>query len=504
MSRAPGFLVIVFALLCGALPARAAQDMALERGTAITDPATLRELDGGRLRLDRMLLPELLADTALANSELFAIPSMLPIHQAIDGEFDRYVTRHKASLPKETIGVGEGFDFQLFDRGLLYSADTRFVLAGIVNRMDRTYAAEASCGEVRLIYRLTRMNKAAGDEASPPRLPMTLNLVLRTKGEGAAITCAEIAGRWLAASPDGALSAANSPLDLIRHENIDRIETNLQIAHAPKSPVRDFRTDYLLKVFRYDRDARSFAEAPMENQIDRARLLADDGLRREFKAWLLDSINLAAFDRGTVLIPEKFLASRAIAPTPVRFDPSDLKPEFGLVQGEGAVFSEADVVAALRKATEGGVKLQNIRSPAGFERRLNDVTCSGCHQTRGIGGFHFPGVDWMTDKPSNSTVVPASPHFFGDQVRRRDILTALRDGKSPDYSRGFASRPQLRGSTELAGSNYYDGWGAHCYAQGKPAASNDASFRDWTCAEGLACQAAGKVSRIGMCFVKSR
>ena len=40
---------------------------------------------------------------------------------------------------------------------------------------------------------------------------------------------------------------------------------------------------------------------------------------------------------------------------------------------------------------------------------------------------------------------------------------------------------------------------------GKPAATTtDASFRDWTCAEGLTCQAAGKTSRFGMCFVKSR
>jgi hypothetical protein len=504
MSRLPGIFAIVLVLLCGALPARAAQDAALERGTAITDPATLRELGSGRFRLDRMLLPERSADIPLANSALFAVPSMGPVRQAIDGEFDRYVARHGANLPKETIGVGEGFDFQLFDRALLYSAETRFVLAGIVNRMDRTYVAEASCGEIRLIYRLTRMNKAAGDDASPPRLPMTLNVVLKAKGEGSPITCPEIANRWLAASIGGTLSVKDGPLDLISHENIDRIETNLQIAHAPKSAVRDFRTDYLLKVFRYDRDARVFAESPMENQIDRARLLADDGLKREFRAWLLDPINLAAFDRGTALVPEKFLANGAIAPTPVGFDPSDLEPEFGLMQGEGAVFSEADVVAALKKAVESGVKLQNIRSPAGFERRLNDVTCSGCHQTRGIGGFHFPGVDWMADKPSNTTVVPASPHFFGDQIRRRDILVSLRDGKPPDYSRGFASRPQLRGSTELAGTNYYDGWGAHCYVQGKPATSNDGSFRDWTCAEGLTCQAAGKISRIGMCFVKSR
>ena len=504
MSRVSRFLATIFALLCAALPARAAQDAALERSTAITDPATLRELDGGKFRLDRMLLPERSADIPLANSALFALPSMASVPQAIDGEFDRYIVRHRANLPKETIGVGEGFDFQLFDRTLLYSAETRFVLAGIVNRMDRTYASEASCGEIRLIYRLTRMNKAAGDAASPPRLPMTLNIVLKAKGGASTIACSDIANRWLAAPPGGTLAARGGPLDLISHENIDRIETNLQIAHAPKSSVRDFRTDYLLKVFRYDREARVFAESPMENQIDRARLLADDGLKREFREWLLDPVNLAAFDRGTALIPEKFLANGAIAPTPVGFDPSDLEPEFGLMQGEGAVFSEADVVAALRKAAEGGVKLQNIRSPAGFERRLNDVTCSGCHQMRGIGGFHFPGVDWMADKPSNSTVVPTSPHFFGDQIRRRDILASLRDGKPPDYSRGFASRPQLRGSNELAGTNYYDGWGAHCYVQGKPAASNDRSFRGWTCAEGLSCQAAGKISRFGMCFVKGR
>ena len=166
------------------------------------------------------------------------------------------------------------------------------------------------------------------------------------------------------------------------------------------------------------------------------------------------------------------------------------------------MFTENDVVAALKKAAERGTTLQNIRSVAGFERRLNDITCAGCHQTRGIGGFHFPGVDWMAAKPDNSTVVPASPHFFGDQVRRRDILTALRDGKRPDYSRGFSSRPQLRGSAELAGTEYEDGWGAHCYVQHANAADNDKSFRSWTCAEGLACQPQGGASRMGMCFVK--
>src|ERR1700686_1614801 len=329
MSRALRFSVILFALLCSAIPARAAPAAALERGAAITDPLALRELDRERFGLSGMLLPMRSSTTPLDNSELFGWPSMVPVRQAIDAEFERYIARHKASLPNETTGVGDGFDFQLFDRVQLYSSDTRFVLAGIVNRMDRAYASEASCGEIRLIYRLTRIGAPViGENAVSPRLPMTLNLVLKAKGSlgidhsGTAITCAEIARRWLAAgdlSLTGSalaekLLAKDGPLDLIAPENIDRIETNLQIAHAPKSAVRDFRTDYLLKVFDYSAQSRTFEQAPMENQIDRDRILADDNLKRDFKKWLLDPKHFGELDRGTILIPEKFLATGAIAP----------------------------------------------------------------------------------------------------------------------------------------------------------------------------------------------
>jgi hypothetical protein len=519
MSRALQFLVILYAFWCGGFPARAAPFAVLERGTAITDPLALRELDRGRFAVGRIVSPGSSNDVPLTSGQLFALPPMAGVRGALDGEFDRYIARHKTDHSGETIGVGTAFDFQLFDRAPLYSGESRFVLAGIVNRMDRTYVSPESCGEVRLIYRLTRTSAPEATEgAASPRLPMTLNIVLRAKGgdaRDAAVTCAEIARRWLAAgdlSLVGAelarkLLAPDSPLDLIRPENVDRIETNLQIAHAPKSAVRDFRTDYLLKVFRYDAQAHSFEQAPLENQIDRDRILADENLKRDFKAWLLDPAHFSELDRGMVLIPERFLASGAIASTPAGFSPSSLQPAFGLVQGEDGttdpVFQERDVVAALKMASERG-GLQNIRSLGGFERRLNDMTCSGCHQTRGIGGFHFPGVDWMAAKPDNSTVVPASPHFFGDQVRRRDILTTLRDGKVADFSRGFASRPQLRGSSELAGTEYNDGWGAHCYQQSAKTTDSDPSFRSWTCAAGLACEVAGKTSRMGMCFIKSR
>jgi hypothetical protein len=513
----------IFLLLSCVLPARNTQGAALERGTAVTDPRVLRELDRGRFGLGRIIQPMRSADAPITNSQLFALPSMALIRKALDHEFDRYILRHKANQASETIGVGTSFDFQLFDRALLYSPNSRFVLAGIVNRMDRTYLSEANCGEIRLLYRLTRTGVSeASDAATSQRLPMTLNVVLKAKGNnaiegnGVAITCSAIARRWLAAgdSPLTGVELAeeliskNGPLDLIKPENIDLIETNLQIAHAPKSAVRDFRTDYLLKVFRYNARAQMFEEAPLENQIDRERIFADEMLKRDFKTWLLDAKHIGELDRGTILIPEKFLATSAVAATPAGFAPSNLQPAFGFVQGDSATanpaFKESDVVAALKKAAESGVTLQNIRSVAGFERRLNDMTCAGCHQTRGIGGFHFPGVDWMTASPSNSTVVPASPHFFGDQIRRRDILASLRDGARPDYSRGFSGRPQLRGSTELAGTEFEDGWGALCYQQKPNAADNDKSFRSWTCAEGLACQPVSNGSRMGMCFVKNR
>jgi len=511
MNRALRILLAVVVLLGGAMSLPAAENAQLTRGTAITDPDVLRKLDqNDALTISRLVWPQRNADFPLTNDLLFSsMPQLAPIPPAIDAEFDRYIAGHKAAWPSETIGVGESFDVQLFDRATLKSPNTRFVLAGIVNRMDRAYVAEESCGEIRLIYRLTRFDAGPDGSKTATRLPMTFNLVMKARdarqiaSNGKPITCAEVARRWLDNGDwQGLIGGGFHPYDAM----LDRIETNIQVSIAPKSALHDFRSDYLLKVFKYDAATKTFEESTLENQIDRDRIFADNDLRRDFKAWLLAPDHLREFDRGTVLIPEKFLAKAAVVPTPAGLDASALQPEFGMMQGEGnsdPVFSDSDVVGALKQAAARG-DMQNIRSVAGFQRRLNDVTCAGCHQTRGIGGFHFPGVDWMTSKPSNSTVVPASPHFFSDQPRRRDILAATSEGREPDFSRGFSDRPQSRGSSELAGTSYEDGWGAHCYQQRPRPADNDASFRLWTCAEGLACQPVGNSSRFGMCFVKSR
>lgn len=513
MSRALRILVAAAVLFGGAASLSAAQTAPLTRGTAITDPDLLRRLDEDDvLTISRLLSPERNADRPLTTDLLFAsLPQLKDIPPAIDAEFDRYITQQKAAYPTETIGVGEGFDVQLFDRDVLKSGDTRFVLAGIVNRMDRAYVSDESCGEIRLIYRLARFDGKPDGGKTATRLPMTLNLVMKARDarqidqNGKPVSCAEVARRWLEnGNWQELIGSRASPTDA----RLDRIETNIQLSVAARSALHDFRSDYLLKVFQYNAATKAFEESTLENQIDRDRIMADDVLRRDFRDWLLAPEHLSEFDRGTVLIPEKFLAKAAVVPTPAGLDASALQPEFGMMQAEGEgksepIFTDNDVIGALKQAAARG-DMQNIWSVAGFQRRLNDVTCSGCHQTRGIGGFHFPGVDWLADRPSNATTVPASPHFFGDQLRRRDILTAFAAGKRPDFSRGFASRPQTRGGQELAGTEYQDGWGAHCSLQNAGSGTPDKSFTSWSCASGLTCQPAAASRRIGMCFIKTR
>jgi hypothetical protein len=516
--------LLVLVMVCGVLLPCAARCAEIDRALAIVDPLTLRELDLREHRseavphpgfaLGRMLGEPVLSDSEISNDKLFALPSMTAVRGAIDQAIAQYAARRLAGEPGLSLGVGAAHDVRLFDRDLLFSARTRFSLAGVVNRMDRAFRAPENCGEMRLIYRLRRVDEAAG--AEPARLlPMTLNLVLRaTRGEDddRQQRCADAARRWLDAAelPQSGvewadrLLAPGGPLHPLTQESIDRIEINLQIAHTPQSESRAFRTDYLLSSFRYQPESRRFEPALLENQIDSDRLRADDALAQAFKRWLLAPEQLAALDRGTITIPDQFLAPSALAATPVGFAPSPRQPAFGLVssdQQRPAMFELSDFVTALRAPPSPGVTFETLRSPAGFARRLNDISCAGCHQTRGIGGFHFPGVD--TRATATAPSVPASPHFEGEQSRRRDILIALREKRMPDYSRGFADRPQLRGAAALARD---DGWGAHC-ARTEVGGAVDPSFAAWRCAEGLVCEpvgADGAHAPIGMCFVPSR
>ena len=478
-------LLCVVSLL--AMPLTATHGAAIERGVAITDPEVLRALDGEKLSLARMLGAD--ANSSAAN--LFALPSMTMVRDATDRDFNRYVVARDDTSEK----------LNLFDRDALNASGTRFDLTGIVNRMDRAYVSPDECGEIRLIYRPIANHDSTNKDAPPSRLPMTFNLVMKAKPAGADITCADLAKRWLASSDStlaggehaAALSAKSGALEWITPEAIDRIEINIQVAReSANANDLEGRADYLMKVFRLNPQRKKFEESPLENQIDVERIRADAKLAADFRQWLLDPANLADLDRGPIVLPDRFLAMSAINVTPSHADAE---------ANARKLFSDDDIVTALAKASA-AAPLQNILSPAGFARRLDDMTCSGCHQTRAIGGFHLTGTERFGPASDSAVVAAASPHFFGDQERRRDILAAFRDGGTPDFSRGFSARPQQRRATELAGTTYLNGWGATCYPAG--ANAQDKSFSSWTCAEGLSCQAApgAKNSRAGFCFLK--
>lgn len=474
------------------------------RSLAVTDPLALRELDLREQRgeasphpgfgLRQMLDPS--STGPISNDRLFALPTMGGIRAVLSDDVQRYRKDHPAAR------------WTLFDRDKLEASSTRFVLAGIVNRMDRGYVAADGCGEVRLIYRPVHETSAGAQ-----RLPMTLNLVLRARGADDTITCRDIAQRWLAAElwtesgGDDArrLLAADGPLASLGPAAIDRLEINLQIATEADAAAGEFAADYLLKVFRFDPVSGRYEVAAMENQIDRDRLISDRDLGQAFKRWLLQPDNLAAFDRGTLIVPDAYLARGAIAATPTAFSHSPERPAAGLAgpATSDPLIGDADIVAALQRAADSGLDFEAIRSPAGFERRLNDITCSGCHQTLGIGGFHFPGVDW-TAESTRRVAAPGSPHFVADQDRRRAILTAVSEARVPNFARGFTDRPELRGAAAI-GHEPRDGWGAAC---GLPDTRGeiDPSFRNWTCASGLSCQPVHGTAAfpIGMCFVAPR
>lgn len=450
----------------------------LDRGTTISAPDILIDLDRS-VGLGRMLG----APAAVSAAEIFALPSMASLYAALDREFDDY---------KMTMNIAENHNRRSFDKASLYSAQTKFVLVGVVNRMDRAYVSPDTCGEIRFIYRPV-LSGLSGDDApavSTVRLPMTLNLVLNARNSGDVSACSDIARRWL--STDGMKSSRelvsnDGALSGVGPKNVNRIELNIQMSRAADS-VDDVegRADYLMKVFRLNAQSQRFEESLLENQIDWARLLADPKLLSDFEAWLFATENLTSLDRGAIVVPEKYLAKRFLVMT----------PQVAVGEMAASLIKEGDIVGRLAELSREGIALENIRSPAGVYRRLDDITCGGCHSTRAIGGFHFPGVGL------GAITALASPHFFGDQPRRRDILTAFRDGRDPDFSRGFSARPQAARARELDGTTYLNGWGAHCHAPTVAMPKPDRSFASWTCIDGLACQMPrdGSPMRAGFCF----
>ena len=369
------------------------------------------------------------------------------------------VAAAKKKDPAAGVGV-RGNSHRLFDVRWLDEDRSRFELIGVANRVDRTPFTPGRCGEIRLLYRLAYSAVMSGETVSS-RLPMTLSVVLAGAPEEGG-SCAAAARAWLAPPSDpvrgewllaGPLAGALDP------ERVIRVETNVQIVRWPSAVRPDLggHAEYALRVFRPAQDG-GFAPSLLENTPDLPRLLRDRVARQRLRDWVTDPAHLDDIARGTAILPDEFLATVAVSVSPR-----------GLSRRANRPFRQLIEPARLDAARLAGRPL--IGSPEALVRRLDDMTCGGCHQSRTIAGFHFLGEDGAEAAAGNALAVPLSAPLVAERRRRADLVIAIAAGMTPDFTRPFAERaadPQGRS-------------GARCALGGDP------GFADWTCADGFTC-----------------
>jgi hypothetical protein len=207
------------------------------------------------------------------------------LRATIIAQFEKYEKDYESRFNTDAVvGFDENRNHRLFDRSFLRRDSGRFELVGIVNRMDRAYRDRETCGETRLIYRLA-YREPSSQGVLESRLPMSLNVVMRARGQASPFTCAEIAGRWLATGNTGLSGAAlarklSEPgglLETLHPQQIDRLESNIQVIRVPVQLSALTRrlgghAEYLLNVFKRTVPNGPFEQVRLENQPDRKAL----------------------------------------------------------------------------------------------------------------------------------------------------------------------------------------------------------------------------------------
>lgn len=387
----------------------------------VDDPRTMVRLETDGFSLDRVLT-------------LGQRRSLYEIVQSDMSEIVRGLTSKSVQRPFRTAWMARG----------------RFELVGVVNRLDRRVfdppSGPSTCGEVRLVYRLALENPGRPST----RLPMTVNV--RIPQPARADGCTSVARAWRGPHDVGALLAALPPPT--------KVELNFQSVHVPSS--RDDMDDHAEYVERTLSVVGDRLEP--DTLLDTPRDDLSDAERADLLAWIAQ--NLDAIDDGRAVVPARFLAQRAISVSPRGLVKPANRP-FGRLFGGDEVSGSAAFRAAIPAAALAG--RARVTNHALLLRRLDEATCPGCHQSRGIAGFHLLGEERDRSVAFNALAVGHSPHLGADLAYRRAYLEALADGRAPPPSRPFAARPDGDGT-----------YGAECGVVPELAS--------WTCAPGLACR----------------
>ena len=416
----------------------------------VRDPERLAALEG--LAFASVAFGQAATD----NAALAGDPYYGSLVRAIGRELDA-IARADAKA-----GVGLRHVHRLFDVRWLASERAWFELVAIVNRVDRRVFHPGTCGETRLVYRLAHRAAPKRGAEIRSRLPMMVNVVFFQPDDGAG--CREVVKSWDAES----LRAGPLAPDKLALARLKSIEIDVQTQRWPSTIRPDLagHAGYLLQVFARDEKARAMVAQPLENTIDAERLRTRKAERDELLAWLREPATLDAIDRGTVLVPTKFLATRVESVTPRGLARLSNRPF-------SQTFAPADFadVALSERAT--------IATPVALLRRLDELACNGCHQSRSIAGFHLLGDEPHDASRVDALAVGISPHLQHELARRETYARVLADGGTPDEARPLADASD--------GS-----WGARC-------GLGDPGFASLRCAEGLVCTAIDE-DELGTCL----
>ena len=337
---------------------------------------------------------------------------------------------------------------RVFNEKWLSSSDGLFLLAGVVNRMDRRDFDTAHCGELRFIYRLGYEVKMNG-KTYASRMPLTVNMVFSYADDGK--NCQDVAALWRIAGidvDDPALVAQRllqGPLDFSRLI-FKQMEVNAQVVRFPSDlenmENRKFagQAIYAMRIFAL-RDGK-FQPTRLENTPDVQAILKEPAKQKQLLDYLAGHI--AEIDNGTFTMPESLEADIALSFSTAGSARMANRPFDLVIGGDEA----AQIVAA---AGVTGRSPKFVQSGAGLLERLNTSSCMGCHQSSSTAGFHLLGVDrfdFGSDADAirsaldgNQLQLPFSPHVYSELVRRKDYVERVSLGQVPNRFRPHPSAP---------------------------------------------------------------
>lgn len=427
-----------------ATPGRATRPLLL-----VTDVSVLQALSRSGLALAQRLG---LDDPASDLHTLSAAPRFASVVRALEADVRTLAARD----PSAGVSVAR-HNHRLFDARWLRSQLTHFELIAVSVRPDRAAFVPRSSGELRLVYRLVRARES-GERVSPLPLTLALEYALPEERDSLAsfVVPEELSGAALARHLTRA-GGALAPERLRQLELRHRLTVNLQLVRWPSGVRPDLggHAEYRLRSF--DFTARGYTTGALENTPDVPRLQAEPALRRELLAWIRDPERWVEVDQGTLLLPTRFLATAS----------SSFSPR-GLARLANRPFSQLYTAADFQGLPF--ARGTHVKSPEGLLRRLDSLTCAGCHQARSVAGFHLLGAATPEDLAGNTLQRAASPHTGADLSRRERVFRTRLGNDRVDYSLPFPER----------GSIAEGGYGDHCGV-------GDPSFAGWLCRPDLVC-----------------